>query len=227
MSVLMHLESVELVPVIELEPGKFSARGRPSPSGLDRDLPERWDQYWSDSLADSGIVGVTPLRPASWLVATRQLTNADLLGRILAVVVREWGGPEIFQDPDCRPVLDGGLALLCNNDVLIAPTCCSDLGDRSEWRMAAEYRSREWKTVWIGHPSVSVRFDAERLILSEPHETAAPVDRWIVEPGELGQAVSAADAALEEFAQRLVPLVAPMGAIDPVAVARMLAGLSD
>jgi hypothetical protein len=223
----MHLESVELVPVIELEPGKFSARGRPWPSGLGRDLPEQWDKYWKDSLADSGIVGLTPLRPASWLVTIRQLTNADLLDRILAFVMRDWGGREVFQDPDCKPVLDGGLALLCNNAVLIAPNCCSDLADRSEWRMATAYRLLEWKMMWIGHPWVSIRFDAERLIFSEPHESTAPVERWIVEPRELERALRAADAELEEFAQRLVPLVAAMGAIDPVGVARMLAGLSD
>jgi hypothetical protein len=225
MSVLIALEGVELVPVIELAPGTFSRRERSSPSGSGREVPEQWDRYWRDSLADSGVSGLTPLRPASWLVTTRQLIGTDVLGRILSGIVGNWGGPEVFHDPDCNPFLDGGLALCCNNDVVLEPNCCCDLGEHSEWRDAAEYRSAEWTTVWIGHPWVSVRFEAERLIFSEPHESKSPVARWIVDPEELERAVKLAEDELENFAQSLVPVVASMGVVDSVAVARKLAGL--
>src|SRR5262245_44767678 len=144
---LTGLEAMVLVPVVELEPAKFATHEHPLPAGTGPDMPEEWHRYWLDSLADSGVLGLSPLHPASWLVPTRQLKNSAILERILSVIVREWGGAEVFSDSDSKPVLDGGLALRWNEDVLIAPTCCSDLGNLSEWRDAIAYRQPNWKMV--------------------------------------------------------------------------------
>ncbi len=222
------LEAVEAVPVIELTPGTFSTRERPLPAGSGRELPEEWYRFWLDSLGDSGVVGLIPLWPWSWLVPTRQLTDAVTLNAVLSGIVRGWGGPEVLSDPDGEPVLDGGLALCCNDEVLIAPSCCGDLGCLSEWREAAEYRLPDWKMVWVGHPWVSVRFDEGWLLLSGPHESDAPIARWAVKPEELGRAVVAAEAELEDFARRLLPALAACdGVAAPEVVTRQLAGLVD
>jgi hypothetical protein len=170
-------------------------------------------------------VGLSPLHSASWLVPTRQLTSPSILERILSVIDRDWGGPEALTDPDGKPVLSGGLALRCKGDVLIAPTCCSDLGNMSEWREAVAYRQPEWKMHWIGHPWLSVRFDAGRLVYSEPHESDSPVARWAVSPEELGRAVAVAEAELEDFARRLEPVLDAMGVTEVQRNARRLAGL--
>ena len=226
MSDLTLLEAFELVPVIELEPGRFSTRERPLPPGAGREVPAEWDRYWLDSLADSGVTGLSPLRPASWLVTVRQLTSPVTLGRVLSALVRSWAGPEGLSNPDGRPVLDGGLALCRGGEVLVAPTCCGDLGNLSEWRGAVDYRQPEWKMVWIGHPWVSVRFAAGRLVFSDLHESGPPVARWAVGPEEFGRAVSAAEAELEDFARRLEPVVASLGGLQaPAMIARHLAGL--
>src|SRR5260221_236420 len=127
MSGLTVLDTVELMPVIELTPGTFSTRERPLPAGSGRESPEGWNRYWLDSLADSGVVGLTPLWPWSWLVTTRQLTGPSVLLPILSTLVREMGGQEAFADPDGQPVLDGGLALCSGGEVLVAPACCGDL----------------------------------------------------------------------------------------------------
>ena len=43
-------------------------------------MPREWHRYWLDSLADSGVVGLTPLRPwSAWLVPMLQSTNAVVL----------------------------------------------------------------------------------------------------------------------------------------------------
>lgn len=223
---MTELEEVALVPAVELEPGKFATRERPLPAGTGRDVPEEWTRYWLDSLADSGVVGLTPLWPASWLVTTRQLTGGEVLGRVLSAIVREWGGPAAFSDPDGKPVLDGGLALCRDGEVLVAPTCCGDLGNLSEWRDAAAYRQTEWKMVWVGHPWVSVRFDEGRLVFSEPHESDAPTARWSVRPEELHRAVAAAEAELEDFARRLRTVLGDMGVAEAGLAARKLAGLA-
>ncbi len=111
MAALISLDEIDLLPVVELEPAKFTTRERPLPAGSFRDVPAEWPRYWLDSLGDSGVVGLTPLRPGSWHLTTRQLTNPATLARILDVIVRDWGGPEALADPDGRPVLCGGPAL--------------------------------------------------------------------------------------------------------------------
>jgi hypothetical protein len=221
-----YVEGIELTPVIELTPGTFSTRERTLPSGSGRDLPDEWHRYWLDSLADSGVVGLKPLWPASWLVTTRQLTDGDVVGRILSANVRDWGGLEALSDSENRPVLDGGLALCHNGEVLVAPGCCGDLGNLSEWRGAAAYRQPDWKIVWTGHPWLSVRYDAGRLVFSEPHESDTPTGRWLVRPEELVRAVAAAEVELEDFARRLEPVLEPMGVAEVRRNARRLAGLT-
>lgn len=110
--------------------------------------------------------------------------------------------------------------------MLIEPTCCGDLGNLSEWREAAAYRQSAWKMLWIGHPWISVRFGEGRLVFSEPHESDAPAARWAVNPGELGRAVAAAEAELEDFARRLEPVLDAMGVAEARRTARSLAGLT-
>jgi hypothetical protein len=222
--ILIH--DVRLVPVVELEPADFSNRQRPLPSGSCREVPEDWNRYWLDSLADSGIVGLAPLRPGSWQVPTRHFTDPAILHRFLAATLQDWGGPEALTDPDGKLVLDGGLALCQGAEVLAEPTCCVDLANWSDWREAAEYRGSDWRMLWIGHPWLSVRFEDERLVLSEPHESATPIARWLVQPADLNRAVDAAVAELEDFADRLQAAVAVVaGSETATTLARKLAGL--
>jgi hypothetical protein len=80
--------------------------------------------------------------------------------------------------------------------------------------------------LWIGHPWLSVRFDAGRLVLSDLHESDSPAPRWTVTPRTLGRAVARAEAELEVFARRLEPAVASFNTKDDVRrAARRLAGL--
>ena len=134
-------------------------------------MPEEWARYWSDSLADSGVVGLTPLRPGSWHVPVAGFATAVVLGRYLDAVVRGWGGPAALTDPDARPVLDGGLALRWGGDMLVEPGCCGDLGNLSEWREAAAYRQPEWKMVWVRGPDCG---RAQRQQHRERDRTAHP-----------------------------------------------------
>lgn len=73
--------------------------------------------------------------------------------------------------------MSGALAILVGGELQVDPNCCSDLGDLSEWREAADYRGSEWQMLWIGHPWLSVRFEDGLLVLSEPHESNSPEAR--------------------------------------------------
>jgi len=72
---------------------------------------------------------------------------------------------------------------------------------------------------------VPVRFDAGRLVLSEPHESKSPVAQWWVTPEELGRAVAGAKTELEGFARRLEPELDAMSVAEVERNARRLAGL--
>ena len=223
---LLLLHDLELVPVIELAPSRFSSGTRPLPSGSRGEMPGEWGRYWSESLADSGITGLRSLRPGSWHVPTSHLVDAPTLEKILRAIMRDRGGLEALSDPDTVFVLDGGLALRCDTEVLVEPTCCSDLGNLTDWREAAGYRGMEWTLLWIGHPWLSVRSEDGLLVLSGPHESDSPVGRWAVSPDELRRALTAAEAGLEDFARMLERALMSLGSGDRAeGLARRLTGL--
>jgi len=222
---MQNLEQIELLPVLELEPMKFATCEHKPPAATGQDMPEAWYRYWVDCLADSGINGLEPLRPGSWQVSIRQFVEPMLLHKYLTVVLDQWGGPQIFTDPDSNPVLSGGFALLAEGHVLLQPTCCSDLGNLTDWRQAAAYQGAKWEMLWIGHPWLSIRYESPWLVISEPHESESPTARWAVKPDDLARAVSDAEAILEDFAVRLQPVLEAMGVEKAENSARKLAGL--
>lgn len=222
---MVVLENIQLIPVLELEPYKFSAETRNSPSG-EWDA-EEWFRYWSDSLADSGITVLRPLVRGYWHVPTVNFDDSNNLQRFLEKTFEEWGGIDSLSDPDCKPVLDGGLALRCSStDTLIEPGCCADLGDSKNWKEAAAYRGSEWQMLWIGHPWLSIRYQSPWLVVSEPHESSTPTDRWTVSPEELNRAIDDAKTELERFAGEIARILPMLGfREDPVVMGRKLAGL--
>jgi hypothetical protein len=102
--------------------------------------------------------------------------------------------------------LAGGYILACGGTFILLPGCCADLGDISSWDEAARYREAEWKEIWIGHPCISVRYEGERLIISETHE---PCDRpsgtgkYSLTPQILMDAIARATEELRSFARLL------------------------
>jgi hypothetical protein len=224
---LTLLRELQLVPVLELEPWGFSARERPRPSGSVLETPEEWSHYWHDCLADSGITGLSPLRPASWHVLVRELEDGETLQKILRTLVGNNIDLESPVDTDNGPVLEGGLALFGERKLLVTPTCCSDLGNLSEWRDAAGHRGPEWRILWIGHPWLSIRYEGNLLVISEPHESDTPSGRWAVDAGVLDRALDATEVELERFSRRLGRVLVDLGSGDQAGrLARRLAGLA-
>jgi hypothetical protein len=224
---IVALDGVELIPVVELDPSKFSAPDRPYPSQSYPEVPEEWHRHWSDSLADSGLAGLRPIRRGSWHVATAEFADATRLRKLLQSAFRDMGGVQALCDPDHRAPLNGGLALRSRpQDLLIEPGCCADLGNLTGWRAAVAYKGDAWQELWIGHPWISVKFASPRLILSEQHETDHPTARWAVCPRQLELALAAATVELERFASRIAGALLSLGfSGDCSSIARMLAGL--
>ena len=149
MSDLITLREPRLVPVLELESWAFSVEGRPRPHESGIETPEEWGRYWLDRLADSGIAGLVPLRPSSWHVPAHELSDHDTLAKLVRILnpeVADISTPERVEEAGA---LTGGLALVSRGEVLVEPTCCSDLGNLSEWRAVAGYRGPEWRMLCI------------------------------------------------------------------------------
>ncbi len=228
MSDVVELLGVRLAPVIELDPGTFSTQSRDMPSGLAAELPDEWDKYWRAALLDSGISGINPIAPGSWHVFTTDMDSAQL-EKVLRLIIDGWVGISSLDDSDSRLVLNGGLALSAvEQDVLIEPTCCSDLGDMANWQVAASWEKEEWEMLWIGHPWLSVKFQQPSLILSDLHESNDPVERWSVKPGELQEAIVNAESELLRFSKRIASILDDWGYQGPTRnVSLMLAGLKS
>src|SRR5437667_113151 len=118
------------------------------------------------------------------------------------------------------------MALCQADEVLAELACCVDLGNLSDWQVAAAYRGAGWQMLWIGHLWQSVRHDGRWLGLSGPYESEPPAARWAVDPGELDRAVDQGAVELERFVGRLRPAVAALvGDGPPGLIARRLVGL--
>ena len=220
------LADIELIPVLKLEPFRFAAKGRPAPSGIFADMPEEWYRYWVQSLADSGIRGLVPIYRGSWHVPTRQFTDRALLATVLELIFRHLSLAGFSIGLECMPLL-GGLALRDQSQVLIEPGCCADLSDSVGWRRAVGYRQAKWENVSNGHPWVSARYEAPRLILSEPHQGQhPPTARWAVCPDQLRATVVAAEVELQRFAGQLTAAMPSGYAIDAHQLGRKLAGFA-
>lgn len=212
---------IRLIPVIEMPPTNYGRPDRVMPAaGSPR---EAWDRWWLDSLADSGIAGLRPMRPGSWHVPMEQLTREHTLTQLLHVHLR----PQLFQedeantsdtlpsemtniDPEeCLP-FSGGYALCIGEQVMITPRCCGDLGDIAQWRFAAGYREAAVATMWIGHPGLEIRLDGDLLVFAEEEKDHAP--EWIgacrVRPEALGEAITRAENDMDAFARRIRRILA-------------------
>jgi hypothetical protein len=223
-SSIVTLDDIELIPVLKFEPFQFAAEGRSSPSGIYEDMPEEWYRYWLESLADSGITGLTPVYRGSWHVPTREFTDLALLRRVLEVIFQYLSEAGFSIDLECMPLL-GGLALREQSQVLIEPGCCGDLGDIAGWRRAVGYREAKWKNVSNGHPWVSVRYDGPRLIISGPHQGEPPTPRWAVHPDQLQFAVVAAEVELDRFARQVTAAMPSGFELDHHLMGQKLVGL--
>jgi hypothetical protein len=152
-----------LTPALELAPGRFSLRERPSPGVSMAENPQGWLQYWSDSLEDAGIVGLTPWHPGSWLVPLRAISDAHVLRTILL------GTFDDFAERDADEIgpLRGGF-VLSHGEAHILPGCCGDLANLENWQQAAAHADDCWTMVWIGHPWTHVRASGDLLQFAQP-----------------------------------------------------------
>lgn len=211
---------VILVPVVEVEPYRYSKAEMPSRD----DTANDWAEYFQRCMADAGFRQVMPISPRSNFVVARSLVENPLLERMIR---EELEGAE-FSVEQVSPFY-GGLALLAAGDLLVQPSCCGDLRDVQGWKRALEAAPKP-ANVWIGHPDLELEFIGERVLLREGWEHK-PRPETLLEASMPLEWLSSAlrDAQVEHvrFRDELVPMVFRIlgGAKLALEVASRLAGL--
>lgn len=179
------VESSRLIPVIEIVPSIYQKEGRHPPPPLAKDDLGAWSAYWRDSLADSGITGLMPIREGSWLVATSsfEAANQATLDQVLS---KQWNQHEVLplDAEDADPaLLSGGFCLIDENAKLwLEPTCCGDLGTLADWVTVAASPPTAWSMLWIGHPWVHVRGDGANLLFGNCTDNELPDEEVFAVP---------------------------------------------
>ncbi|WP_438025690.1 hypothetical protein [Sorangium sp. So ce233] len=216
-------DNLRLVPVVELEPGAYGSAPQPTTSPW---TAEESETYWRACLRAGGVVGVAPVVPGSWLVALDVLDSPELLHRVLHVHFAD-GVPADLDEigPFC-----GGFALVDDGEILVLPTCCGDLGTLDNWRIATELRTNSPEMLWIGHPWLTVWYQAPMLHVREVTEYNLPTcpREFAMNPEALQSAVRHATRELDLFCERVVESLHDIpGVLDAAAIGRILVGKRD
>lgn len=222
-SVRIITDKLRLVPVVEFEPGAYGSTPQPCTGPW---TTEESETYWRACLRAGGVVGVDPIAPGSWLVPLVALKSPDLLHRVLQVHFAD-GVPA---DLDEIGPLCGGLALVDGGEMLVLPTCCGDLGDLDNWRTATEQRTESPEMLWIGHPWLTVWYQAPMLHIREETEYNLPAHprEFVMNPEMLQSAVRQATRELDLFCERVVASLHELpGVLDARATGRILVGKRD
>ena len=210
--------------VVELEPSNYATREREIP---DTEDISGWSAYFSDSLADAGLVGVRPLQPKSWLVDAEGL-DASALAAVVSVHLPE---PETLEAGDLGdlPPLAGGFALYDGDSLLVEPTCCADAGDLDGWVEAVD-SGAEWAMLWIGHPWLEARaLDGEKLALRETAEypSPEPLRQFVLSRAAVERAITGARSQQKALAAQIAVVgrgLAGVANLDVEQLGRALAG---
>lgn len=140
---------LKLIPVVEFEPSFFQSPDRENPIYSNNDEPQDFADYWKNSLADSGIVGIDPYLEYSWFVDVSRLTP-----EIVKILLNK--RYEYDEESNEFSSLSGGYILEEGTTLLATPHCCGSLIDISEWENACDWTGSDETSLWIGHPWLMV-----------------------------------------------------------------------
>jgi hypothetical protein len=192
---------MQLIPVISFEPSSFQTQQRELPHGSGDEYPFEWYHYWKNSLADSGITGIEPYYPGSWLVEINKLITSIL--EILLVKQHQIDQDWLKTDAENVSSLYGGY-IFSYETAHILPECCGSLMDIAHWEMASQWLDTTTETMlWIGHPYLMVKaIDEQFLQISDEYGRKCQINRH-----ELKLAIAETRQQLANFQEILLPAV--------------------
>jgi hypothetical protein len=212
---------LKLIPVVEFEPGFFKSDDREHPIVSNNATPQDWAEYWENSLADSGIVGIDPYWECSFFVEVSQLTP-----EIVKILLEKRYHRSIESNKFYS--LSGGYVLEEGTIFLSTPHCCGSIGDIRGWEDASNWKNTDEMYLWIGHPQLMVSsIDSQHLRIRETYEYNEPEEPEIftIDRTELKAAIVDAKKQLDDFKKVLsiaVVKVSPHLAENAIEIAEQL-----
>lgn len=202
---------MNLIPVIEFEPGFYRTKDYEIPGYQDID---GWDKYWKNSLADAGITGLEAYKKGSWLVEIEKLIEHY---QAIEIMIQNQLA-RIEPDPELDLIeqlisLNGGYILEVDETNIIYPQCCGDLENLQEWKDASKYLDNTEKMLWIGHPWLMVSaINEEYLQIRETAEYGVPPEPVTFElnRNDLKLSIIEAENKLAKFQQAVLPILKMM-----------------
>lgn len=188
---------IKLIPVMELF--RTSDKVELPEKGPYWEYADDWDKYNSQSLKENGFSEMTSYSRGSNLYELSKINGNDLLLQI-RYRTDDWGLDEICP-------FDGGYILNVNDEDLLYPQCCSDLGDIESWILLANGDSRGF---WQGHPWPIIEVKNNTIVFdlsvgkSDEHFVPIPLkEKFEIERASLKKAVDSLVKELELFAVKL------------------------
>ncbi|MFC5829625.1 hypothetical protein [Nonomuraea insulae] len=222
------VDDLRLVPVVDVFSGLVHHL-TPDHAGPPADKT-LWDAYWIERVTAAGLPAPMPddsnwIRLSDFLTgphlttlvqATQDQATQDQATQDQATQDQATLGQDLDDVLDLDAVLDidddalesvgclsGGFLLLTGGRTLVAPGCCSDLGDLENWRNAARHTGAAPYLVWVGHPWVHVAAAGDDLLLTGPTEGDPGPETARLSRRALARAVEVAAAEVRYFARPL------------------------
>lgn len=152
---------IQLFNVIEIDPFRYSKEEYELPELVDLSNSEDLHERWQKALATLNL-DLNPIKKGSYFVDIETVDDKNLK-IILKVIFKD---VEI-EGTDFLASFNGGLILTENDEILLQPTCCSDLENLKDWQHIFENNSSEWSQLWIGHPWVFYKKDNGKIQFSD------------------------------------------------------------
>lgn len=217
---------ITLINVIEISPLLYTKDDFELPESSDYPDPEEWHFNWEEAASKLNFNFKTIEKGSH--VADIETIDDENLQMILKARLED-----MEDDPEegiFTLAFDGGIALEKDSKIYIQPMCCGDMSDLKNWQDLLANSSREWKTLWIGHPWVLYRKENGKISFSEYTESNEIDPEKIkilveVEESELKAEVEKAVQRQINFKNRVLIMLKKINAKNPERMAELLTGM--
>jgi hypothetical protein len=139
---------MKLINTLEINPYDYSKNEYQLPSSTSASAPSEWNNFWLKCISDSNLGGLKSIYPDSYLVDIETI-NSEQLSEILK---KELNKIDLDEFEYQIEQLCGGVAIEVDDNIIITPSCCGDLGNLSGWEDIFSSEVGTWQKLWIGHP---------------------------------------------------------------------------
>lgn len=162
---MKYEHTIELIPVIEVEPYHFSKVEYFSPQVTIAEDPAAWESFNQKCYLDAGLNKMNAVKPGNWLFEANRLSTDQLRIIFEELFTRRFETPEAIREmlrdmPEYAPLIAGGFMLKVNGEIISLPGCCAGLESIQDWCIPRNDPSTKFCEIWVGHDeNGSIRYN--------------------------------------------------------------------